>query len=83
MTYALRGARDLAAYALAAPIAPIIALMALAALGLSGDPVHETVHTGCPTFRHSPDDPDLATEVDGGAPALRLVPPEPRSRGLK
>jgi hypothetical protein len=45
MTYALRGARDLAAHALAAPIAPIIALTALAALGLSGDPVHETVHT--------------------------------------
>jgi len=45
MTYALRGARDLAAYALAAPIAPIIALTVLAALGLSGDPVHETVHT--------------------------------------
>ena len=44
MTYALREARDLAAYALAAPIAPIIALMALAALGLSGDPVHEPVH---------------------------------------
>jgi len=44
MTYALREARDLAAYALAAPIAPIIALMALAALGLSDDPVHEPVH---------------------------------------
>ena len=41
MTYALREARDLAAYALAAPIAPIIALTALAALGLSGYPVHE------------------------------------------
>ena len=44
MTYALRGARDLAAYTLAAPIAPIIALTALAALGLSGYPVHEPVH---------------------------------------
>jgi hypothetical protein len=44
MTYALRGARDLAAHALAAPIAPIIALTALAALGLSGYPVHEPVH---------------------------------------
>jgi hypothetical protein len=33
---ALREARDLTAYALAAPIAPIIALTALAALGLSG-----------------------------------------------
>jgi hypothetical protein len=44
MTYALREARDLAAYARAAPIAPAIALMALAALGLSDDPVHEPVH---------------------------------------
>jgi hypothetical protein len=41
MTYALRGARDLPAYALAAPIARTIAL---AMLGLSGDPVHEPVH---------------------------------------
>ena len=45
MTYALRGTRAPAAHALAAPITPIIALMALAALGLSGDPVHEPVHT--------------------------------------
>jgi hypothetical protein len=44
MTYALRGACALPAYALAAPIAPVIALTALAALGLSGDPVHEPVH---------------------------------------
>ncbi len=44
MTYALREARDLVAYALAAPIAPIIALTALTALGLSGCPVHEAVH---------------------------------------
>ena len=48
MTYALRGARDLAAHALAAPIAPIIALMALTALGISGDPVHEPVHARSP-----------------------------------
>jgi hypothetical protein len=44
MTYALRGACALPAYALAAPIAPAIALAALAALGLSDDPVHEPVH---------------------------------------
>jgi hypothetical protein len=44
MTYALRGIRDLPAYALAAPIARVIAWMALATLGLSGDPVHEPVH---------------------------------------
>ena len=44
MTYALRGACDLAAHTLAAPITPVIALAALAALGLSGDPVHEPVH---------------------------------------
>ena len=44
MTYALRGACALPAYALAAPIAPAIALMALAALGLSGNPVHKPVH---------------------------------------
>jgi hypothetical protein len=44
MTYALRGACALPAYALAAPIAPAIALAALTALGLSDDPVHEPVH---------------------------------------
>jgi hypothetical protein len=44
MTYALRGACALPAYALAAPIAPVIALTALAALGLPDDPVHEPVH---------------------------------------
>ena len=44
MTYALRGACALPAYALAAPIAPAIALTALVALGLSGYPVHEPVH---------------------------------------
>jgi hypothetical protein len=44
MTYALRGTRDLAAYAPAAPIARAIAQMALAALGLSGNPVHKPVH---------------------------------------
>jgi hypothetical protein len=44
MTYALRGACALPAYALAAPIARVIALTALAALGLSDDPVHEPVH---------------------------------------
>ena len=38
MTYALQGACDLAAHALAAPTAPIIAITALATLGLSGDP---------------------------------------------
>ncbi len=43
MTYALREARDLAAHALAAPIAPIIALTALVVLGLSDDPVHARV----------------------------------------
>ena len=40
MTYALRGARQRAPHALAAPIARVMARMALAALGLSGDPVH-------------------------------------------
>ena len=44
MIYALRGARDLAAYALAAPIARSIARMALAALGLTGDPFHDLFH---------------------------------------
>ena len=44
MTYALRGTCDLAAHALAAPMAPVIALMALAALGLSGNSVHKPVH---------------------------------------
>jgi len=44
MTYALRGACDLAAHALTAPMAPVIAPTALAALGLSDDPVHEPVH---------------------------------------
>jgi hypothetical protein len=44
MTYALRETCDLAAHALAAPIASVIALMTPAALGLSGDPVHEPVH---------------------------------------
>jgi len=39
MTYALRGARAVAAHALAAAIARAIARMPLAALGLSGDPV--------------------------------------------
>jgi hypothetical protein len=48
MTYALRGARAAAAHALAAPIARAIARMALAALGLSGDPVHESVHARDP-----------------------------------
>jgi hypothetical protein len=42
--YALREACDLAASALAAPIAQIIALAALAALGLSSEPFHETFH---------------------------------------
>jgi hypothetical protein len=49
MTYALRGTRGLAAHALTAPMAPVIALMALAALGLSGDPVHESVHAQEPS----------------------------------
>jgi hypothetical protein len=44
MTYALRGASALAAYALAAPIPPLIALAALAALGLSGEPFHDSFH---------------------------------------
>ena len=44
MTYALREARALPAHALAAPIAREMALIALAALGLSGDPVHDSVH---------------------------------------
>jgi hypothetical protein len=44
MTYALRGARAVAAHALPAPITRAMARMALAALGLSGDPVHESVH---------------------------------------
>jgi len=44
MTYALREARDLAAYALAAPIARLSARMALAALGLPGDPFHGPFH---------------------------------------
>jgi hypothetical protein len=48
MTYALRGARSLAADALAAPIARVMARVALAALGLSGDPVHEPVHAQGP-----------------------------------
>ena len=48
MTYALREARSLARHALAALIAPNIALTAHAALGLSGDPVHETVHARGP-----------------------------------
>ena len=48
MTYALRGACALPAYALAAPIAPAIALAALTALGLSDDPVHEPVHARAP-----------------------------------
>src|SRR5206468_3570908 len=43
MTYALRGTCELAAAALAAPIAPVIALTAFVALGLSGHPVHEPV----------------------------------------
>ena len=48
MPYALRGARAVAAHALAAPIARAIARMARAALGLSGDPVHEPVHVRDP-----------------------------------
>jgi hypothetical protein len=44
MTYALREAGDLAAHALAAPIARKIALAALAALGLSKDPFHDPFH---------------------------------------
>ena len=48
MTYALRGARAVAAHALAAPMARAIARMALAALGLPGDPVHEPVHARGP-----------------------------------
>ena len=44
MTYALREACSPASDALAAPIARAIARMALATLGLSGDPVHESVH---------------------------------------
>ena len=48
MTYALRGARSRAAHALAAPIARVMARMALAALGLSGGPVHESVHARGP-----------------------------------
>ena len=44
MIYALRGARDLAAQALAAPIPRIIALTALAALGLFKDPFHDPFH---------------------------------------
>ena len=44
MTYALRGARAVAAHALAAPIARATARMALATLALSGGPVHDPVH---------------------------------------
>jgi hypothetical protein len=44
MTYALRGARAVAAHALAAPIARIIALTAPTTLGLSGTPFHEPFH---------------------------------------
>jgi integrase len=44
----LRGACSLAADALAALIARAIALTALVALGLSGDPVHDSVHTQGP-----------------------------------
>jgi integrase len=47
-TGALRETRSLAAHALAAPIARQIALMALTALGLSGDPVHDSVHAQGP-----------------------------------
>jgi hypothetical protein len=52
MTYALRVAREAAADALPAPIAHAIARMALAAPGLSGDPVHEPVHTRNPASSH-------------------------------
>ena len=48
MTYALREARDLAAHALAVPIARKIAQMALTALGLSGDPFHDPFHARGP-----------------------------------
>ena len=48
MTYALREARHLAAYALAAPIARLIARIALAALGLPGDPFHDPFHAQGP-----------------------------------
>ena len=51
MTYALRGARAVAAHALAAPIARATARMALAALELSGGPVHEPVHARDPAPR--------------------------------
>ena len=44
MAYALRGARAVAAHALAAPIARIIALTAPTTLGLSGTPFHEPFH---------------------------------------
>jgi hypothetical protein len=44
MTYALRGACSLTAHALAAVMTPDIALIAPDALGLSGDPLHESVH---------------------------------------
>ena len=53
MTYALRGARSRAAYALAALMAPSIALTALAARRLSGDPVHEPVRARRPYVQSS------------------------------
>ena len=49
---ALRVARAAAAHTLAAPIARAIARMALAALGLSGEPVHESVHARDPVSPH-------------------------------
>jgi hypothetical protein len=44
MTYALREACSVPAYALAAPMTRVIALMALAALGLSSVPFHDRFH---------------------------------------
>ena len=64
MTYALRGARDLAAYALAAAIAPIIALTTLAALGLSGYPVHARGRDSLPRL--------LPVAIIEDSPCLRL-----------
>ena len=85
MTYALREACSRAADALAAPIAPVIALMTPAALGLSGNPVHESVHgpppPSSPVSPSSPKpaaltgrSPTPSTPGDSGRPSGQPIP---------
>ena len=65
MTNALRGARQRAPHALAAPIARVMARMALAALGLSGDPVHDPIHArGLPPPAILPLHVNVADDMD-------------------